>query len=344
MHNPDVFFYEAFEEEVEALRGLIGASFRAEYRRETVQELAESAPPAPVISIRTQSRLPIAWAASLAGVLTRSSGYDHLAAYRRGAGRPLPCGYLPEYCARAVAEHAMLLWTALLRKLPRQTAQFLRFQRDGLTGAECLNRTLLVVGVGHIGLEIVRLGRALGMRVLGVDARPRHAGVQYVSLDEGLPQADVIVCAMNLTAANVNYFRYDVLRRVREGAVFVNIARGEMSPSRDLLRLLEEGRLGGVALDVFDHEADLAVSLRRGAASDDDAVHATLSLAARPDVILTPHNAFNTREAVRRKAEQSVQELDHFLRHGAFHWPVPEDEDAPGPPFLPEFPEDPDRV
>ncbi|MBN1268787.1 MAG: hydroxyacid dehydrogenase [Kiritimatiellae bacterium] len=341
MKPPDVFFYEAFAEEAEALRRHIGSSFRAGFTGKTVQESGDPEPPAPLISIRTQSRLPPGWAASVRGLLSRSAGYDHLAAYRGRAERSVPCGYLPEYCARAVAEHAMLLWTALLRRLPRQTAQFGRFERDGLTGSECFNKTLLIVGVGHIGLQTAEIGRALGMRVLGVDLQPRHPSVQYVPFAQGLAQADVILCAMNLTPDNIGFFRYDVLSQARKSAVFVNIARGEMSPSRDLLRLLEEGRLAGVALDVFNQESELAVSLRAGAPGSDDEARATLSLAGRPDALLTPHNAFNTQEAVERKAAQSVRQILHFLRHGTFVWPIP---DEAGTPWTDVPPGSPDMV
>lgn len=321
---PDVYFYEVFEEEAEALRSLLPPSLTAGFTGQTIQERGDTAPPARLISIRTQSEVPPAWAGQIGGLLGRTTGFDHLKAYREQAGTRLPCGYLPTYCARAVAEQALLLWMALLRRLPRQTAHFARFDRDGLTGRECEGKNLLVVGVGNIGLEVARIGTGLGMRVQGVDLVPRHASVHYVAPEEGLPQADVIVCAMNLTPSSRGYFRYERLATLRPGAVFVNIARGEMSPAPDLLRALDEGRLGGVALDVYDRESVLAVSLRAGRPSDDPAVRAVLELARRPNVILTPHNAFNTVEAVDRKARQSIQQVQHFLAHGAFLWPVPD--------------------
>ncbi len=325
----DVYFYEAFEEEAAELKRLLPTGIDAGYTWKTVQESGDDRPPARFISTRTQSQIPAAWAELLDGILSRSTGYDHLQRYRRTTARTVPSGYLPLYCNRAVAEQALLLWMALLRKLPRQLDSFDTFQRDGLTGAECEGKVLAVVGVGNIGHLLVRIGEALGMTIWGVDLVECYDWVRYTSIDEALAQADVIVCAMNLTRDNVGYFDYDRLSRVRAGAVFVNVARGEMSPPQDLLRLLREGRLGGVALDVHDHERELAVSLREGRPSDDPVVAATLALRRMPNVLLTPHNAFNTREAVARKAEHSVQQVEQFLRHGAFLWPVPE-EDAAG--------------
>ncbi|MBI4026265.1 MAG: hydroxyacid dehydrogenase [Verrucomicrobia bacterium] len=326
MNRPDgldVCFYEAFEEEADALRRFLPSNTRSEFTWKTIQEAADFAPPARLISIRTQSVIPPAWAGNLGGILARATGYDGLVRHRGTAGANVQLGYLPLYCARAVAEQAMLLWMALLRKLPLQMQQFTIFHRDGLTGSECENKNLLVVGVGHIGSEIVKIGQGLGMNVRGVDIVQRHSSVLYVSKEDGVPWADVMVCAMNLTADNIGYFTERVLQHAKRGAIFVNVARGEMSPPPDLLRMLDEGRLGGVALDVFDQENKLAVALRAGGLPDDVSVRAVLELAKRSNVICTPHNAFNTSESVERKAQQSAQQTEHFLRHGRFLWPVP---------------------
>ncbi len=159
----DVHFYEAFEEEIVVLRQYLPAHIRAHFTSNTIQEAGDAKPPAELISIRTQSIIPPAWAGNLKGVVSRTNGYDNLVGCR------IPCGYLPHYCSHAVAEQAILLVMALLRKLPAQIAQFPAFHRDGLTGSECAGKKLLVVGVGNIGTEIVKIGQALGMQVHGVD-------------------------------------------------------------------------------------------------------------------------------------------------------------------------------
>lgn len=320
----DIFFYEAFSEEVEALKRYLSQGISAEFVKETIQESKHSQAPAPLISIRTQSEFPSTWAGELSGILARSTGYRHLQSYLKVSGRKIPCGYLPKYCSRAVAEQALLLWMALLRKLPRQRENFKNFYRDGLTGEECAGKVLLVAGVGNIGGEIVKLGEALGMKVLGVDIEKKYSEVNYVSLSEGLSRADIIVAAMNLTSCNKGYFSYQLLKEVKPGAIFVNVARGELVSSGDLLKLLEEGRLGGVALDVYSQENELAESLRNASSSTNLEVQATLKLGKHPAVIFTPHNAFNTREALERKAEHSSQQVNYFQKHGRFLWPIPE--------------------
>jgi D-lactate dehydrogenase len=302
----DIHFYEAFEEETAALRRFLPAQVRAGFTWKTIQEAGDIEPPAPLISIRTQSIIAVAWVGKVKGIVSRTTGFDHL------VGQRIPCGYLPHYCSRAVAEQAILLVMALLRKLPQQVAQFPKFQRDGLTGSECAGKKLLVVGVGNIGSEVVKIGQALGMDVRRVDIIADRADT---FIDEGLPWADIIVCAMNLTAENVGYFNYVTLKRAKRGVILVNIARGELSPTADLVRLLDEQHLGGVALDVFEDEPRLATALRAG--------QGTFPLLGRPNVILTPHNAFNTAEAVERKAEQTVRQIEHFRAHGKFLWPIP---------------------
>ncbi len=110
----DVFFYEAFAEEAEYLQQYLPSGIAAEFTWKTVQEYGTAEPPAGLISIRTQSVIPLSWAAKLAGILSRSTGYDHLEKYQEQGNYNLPCGYLPAYCSRAVAEQAMLMWMALL--------------------------------------------------------------------------------------------------------------------------------------------------------------------------------------------------------------------------------------
>ena len=317
----DIFFYEAFEEERELIQQYLPADLNACFTDKTIQEYDKDLP-APIISTRTQSIIPLNWQDKLTAILTRSAGYDHITRYLEQCSTNIPAGYLPQYCIRAVAEQAMLLWTALLRKLPAQTTSFATFHRDGLTGCECKGKTLLVVGVGNIGHEIAAIGKALEMEVLGVDIAIKHDDIEYIGIQQGIKQADVIVCAMNLTKDNIGYFNYELLKNAKPAAVFVNIARGELSPSDDLLKLLNDNYLAGVGLDVYNHESELAVSLRSGQPSDDDQVKATLELASMPQTILTPHNSFNTHQSVRRKAEQSIQQIDHFQKHGAFLSPV----------------------
>ena len=316
----DVAFYEVFKEEQKALRKFLSSKIRARFVSKTVQECNEELPPAKLISVRTQSRIPRRWAAHLEGIFTRSQGHDHLVSYRRAEGKNIACGYIQEYCSRAVAEQAVLAMLALLRKLKKQMASFGTFSRDGLTGSECRGRHALVIGVGRIGTEIVTIARGLGMTVRGVDPRRGRRGLDYVPLVKGLPWADVVFCACPLTEKTKAMLNYNVLRKAKKGMIFINVGRGEISPTQDLARLLVENILGGISLDVFDAEHLVADSLR--ARRLNAGVQTVMKLKDRDNVIFTPHNAFNTREALETKARLSVEAIRYFLRKGIFPYNV----------------------
>ena len=320
----DIFFYEAFEEEAEALKRYLPVNISAYFSWKTIQETDHEDPPAKIISIRTQSIIPPEWANQLEAIITRSTGYDHIADYIKLTGAKLSAGYLPLYCNRSVAEQALLLILGLSRKLATQIEQFKSFHRDGLTGQEISGKNIAVVGVGNIGYEIVKIARGLNMNVLAVDIVKKYDDVDYFSPEEAIEKADIIVCAMNLTSDNVNYFNYDTLKGAKKGVLFINVARGEFSSAVDLLKLIEENHLGGVALDVYNNEKLLAIALRENRINEvtDDETKAILALADKSNVILTPHNAFNTKESVERKSEQAIEQLINYKSTGEFKWAV----------------------
>ena len=325
----DVYFYETFAEEKELLQKYLPKNCTAEFTPATIQESKHQNTEAKLISIRTQSRIPADWQVP---VISRSTGFDHLTEH----AKKVPCGYLPHYCNRAVAEQAMVLWMNLLRKMPAQIKHFHTFNRDALTGRELQGKKVVIFGVGKIGYEIHQLAKALGMEPFGVDIYHNYQDVQYLPPEEGVKSADIIVCAMNLFANNKGYFHYNFLKQAKQGALFVNISRGELSPTKDLLKLLQEEHLGGVALDVFENEDIIAEQLRNrwsgaeatGKLVDEkigklEEVKVLLELQRHHNVILTPHNSFNTHEAVERKCRQTVQQIESFLQKGELVWKVP---------------------
>ncbi len=315
----DVMFYEVFDEEERLLRNYMPYYIKAEYTSDTIQEAAPTILPARLISIRTQSVIPIEWADKLDGILSRSQGYDHLIAYCRNTKSNIPCGYLNDYCSRAVAEHAVMVMISLFRKLRLQIEKFRRFDREEITGRECMGRSALIIGVGRIGSTIAEILAAFKMRLLGVDIVKRSNIVKYVSLDEGIKVSDVIFCALPLTKDTYGMLNYNVLSKVKNGALFINISRGEIAPETDLARLLLERKLAGAGLDVFSAEGSLACYLRSANIGClPEKFSGITELLGMYNVILTPHNAFNTMEAVDRKARESVESIVLFLKEGRF--------------------------
>ena len=123
---------------------------------------------------------------------------------------------------------------------------------------------------------------------------------------------------MNLTEENTGYFSYDLFQHAKKGVIFVNIARGEHSPLADLLKLIKEGHLGAVGLDVYENEPSVAVSLRNPSGHQSGEAAIVREMMNYPNVIFTPHNAFNTQEAVERKARFTVEQIMYFLEHKDF--------------------------
>jgi D-lactate dehydrogenase len=320
----DVMFYEAFEEEEKEIKKILPGEICAGFTPNTIQEHNEKIPQARLISIRTQSEIPMAWGQHLKGILARSQGYDHLSAFRRRSGKEIVYGYLGNYCARAVAEQAVLMMMALLRNLNKQTEKFHSFKRDGLTGRECKGQHVLVVGVGNIGREIVDIAKGLRMDVKGVDIVPTLKDLEYVPLEDGLGWADIVFCALPLTDTTEGMLNYDLLRSAKQGFLLVNIARGEITPVEDLKKLLEEGLLKGLALDVYPEENLLADALRAGRSVTTRPAQTILELANQEQVICTPHNAFNTVEALEQKASLTVSSVVNYLKNGTFPHPVPD--------------------
>jgi len=321
----NVVFYEAFKEEEGLLRQFLPKEISVKFTSQTIQEKQESICPSDVISLRTQSVIPESWSDQLSGILTRSTGYDHLLAYQEKTKTKAILGYLPDYCARAVAEQAILMMLFLLRKTKLQMQNFIHFKRDSITGYECEGKNLLVVGVGRIGSQIIKIGQGLGMNVKGVDIEPKVKEMEHVELKEGMPWADVVVCALPLTKETRGMLNYDCFRRAERSVIFVNISRGEISPTKDLRKLLGEGILFGLGMDVYEGEKDIADNMRNSKKGADAKTKMILELEKRDNVIFTPHNAFNTQEAVYKKAEQSIAAIRMFLEKKTFPALVPQE-------------------
>jgi len=319
----DAMFYEVFAEERKALKRYLPKDLIIGLSTNTIQSDKRKDPPSRFISIRTQSIVPFVWAEKLSGILTRSSGFDHLLTFQHQTGSDIAYGYLPSYCERSVAEHTLLMMLALARKFKKQLKHLETFNRDSLTGVECFGRNVLIVGVGRIGEEVARLSKGLGMHVKGVDLIKRVRTLEYVALEQGIPSADIIVCALPLTKLTEGMLHYKVLRTAKTGALFVNISRGEISPIRDLKKLLDEHILGGIGLDVYEDESGLAESLRTERGVLTESGEKILSLKEDDRVLFTPHNAFNTEEALERKAKRSSEAVLMFLKKGSFPHPLP---------------------
>jgi D-lactate dehydrogenase len=244
-------------------------------------------------------------------VATRSTGTDHLE-LKACAERGISVANVPTYGENTVAEHAFALILGLSRRLIVAEAKGRRadFDLSGLQGFDLKGRTLGVVGGGRIGLHVIRIARAFGMEVLVSDPYREELlaevlGFAYVDLDELLERSHVVTLHAPAIPATHHLIDAAALARMRPGALLVNTARGALVDTEALVAALDSGHLGGAGLDVFEGEEHVGEDYELLAQGGEERVRLALGrrlLADRDDVILTPHNAFNSREAVERIA------------------------------------------
>jgi D-lactate dehydrogenase len=155
------------------------------------------------------------------------------------------------------------------------------------------------------------------MNIKGFDPVKRSKTIKYISLEKGLAWADIIFCAADLNESSRGMLNYDTLSYAKKGAILANVSRGEITPLKDLKRLLAQKILGGIGLDVFPSEGKIADYLR-GSGKSDENTKIILELKNNDNVIFTPHNAFNTKEALERKSKQTIEALNYYLKHKRF--------------------------
>lgn len=231
------------------------------------------------------------------------TGVDHVDLdYCRGRG--ISVSNASGYSTPAVAELAFGMMISLLRSI-REGDRGVRQgdTRAGLIGRELAGKTLGILGTGAIGLRVAELGRAFGMRLLGWNRTERQAavdmGLTYLSLEKVLAESDIVTVHLPLVDSTRGLLGAERLGQMKKNAVLINTARGPIVDSEALARSLAEGRLAGAGIDVFESEPPIA--------SD----HPLLGV---PNCLLAPHVGFATEEALVRRLEIAVSNVEEWLR------------------------------
>lgn len=219
------------------------------------------------------------------------------------------------YSPYAVAEFAVGLMLALNRKIHRayNRVRESNFLLDGLLGFDLHGKTVGVVGAGQIGSVLVRILTGFGCRVLIYDPVKQDAlealGAQYVALDTLLGEADIVSLHTPLTPETQHLINPDTLAKMRTGAMLINTGRGALVDANALIGALKSGHLGAVGMDVYEEEEALYFrDLSEQIISDDTFAR----LLTFPNVLITGHQAFFTREALGMIATTTRQNLDDF--------------------------------
>jgi D-lactate dehydrogenase len=275
-------------------------------------------------------------------IATRSSGVDHIdlaSCTKHG----VTVSYVPSYGENTVAEHTFALLLAISRKI-RQAVTMKRggtFSFESLRGFELKNKTIGIVGAGRIGLHVIRIANAFGMSVLANDIKRADVlaqvlGFEYVSFDDLLMRSDIISLHAPLTAGTIHLLNRETLAKCRPGVIIINTARGALIDTDALLEAIDNGTVGGAGLDVLEDERlfrtdasklvteQIIADLQRVSSPEEmhmrnperlaeiQRLKANESLLSRPNVVFTPHIAFNSAEAVRRIDEVTVENILAF--------------------------------
>ncbi len=245
-------------------------------------------------------------------VVLRSAGFNNV---DLGAAEELgmTVARVPAYSPYAVAEHTVALMLAVNRRLHRAYNRVREgnFALDGLLGFDLRDRRVGVIGTGKIGMLVARILRGFGCSIRAHDPFPsaevKDLGVRYEDLDTLFGECDVITLHCPLTPDTHHLLNEAAFEKMRDGVMIVNTSRGALIDTPALVKALKSGKVGNVALDVYEEEGDLFFEDLSDRVIQDDVFTRLLTF---PNVFITAHQAFFTREALTNIAETTIGNLD----------------------------------
>jgi D-lactate dehydrogenase len=256
-------------------------------------------------------------------IATRSTGFDHIdTAYC--AERGVTVSNVPIYGENTVAEHVFALLLTISHRMIEAVDRSRHgpFSPQGLQGFDLEGKTLGVVGTGSIGRHVIRIARGFGLDVVACDVRPdeataRQLGFRYVSLPAVLRVADIVTLHVPATPETRDLLSDEAFASMKDGVVVINTARGSLIDVPALIRALRRGKVAAAGLDVLPdepeirEEAELLCSIFC-TRNDASGVLPDLALLRMPNVVVTPHSAFNTREAMQRIVATTLANIAAF--------------------------------
>lgn len=250
-------------------------------------------------------------------LLTRSVGYNHIDIKACNELKIIVCN-VPNYSPRSIAEHALSLALSLHKKIIYITNNTKNFnlKTDHLMLNKTLNElTIGVIGTGNIGIEFARMCKSIGCNIIGYDIYKKDNIsnlLEYKDFDDVIRSSDIISIHIPYKEENHHLFNKDVFNKMKKGSILINTSRGEIISSKDLLNALENNHLYGCALDVFEDENNLFFRNYSNKTKNDIFNRLVMLY---PRVIITPHVASNTYEAIYNMIKISLENLDDLINN-----------------------------
>lgn len=330
-----IAFFEVSKQQQEVLRKAFPDDELLFFGCELAGEVAPEARDAEVISVFVCSEVTakvINQCPNLKLIVTRSTGFDHIdikAAQERG----ITVCNVPVYADETVAEYVFALLLTLSRKIYDaylRVSQEHSFSLADLQGFDLAGKTLGVIGTGNIGKHVVRIAaHGFNMKVIACDkykdeAYAQKMGFSYLPFEEVLAGADIITLHVPLTEQTTHMINIDNINKIKRGAYLINTARGPIVETKALIKALESGILAGAGLDVLEEECftrDPLVLLKQEHPHQHDlrVVLENNFLIDHPRVIVTPHNAFNSQQAIERLTITTIDDINAWKAGAAIN-------------------------
>ena len=228
---------------------------------------------------------------------------------------------VPAYSPYAVAEHASALLLTLNRKTYKayQRSKEYNFTLNGLLGFDIHGKTVGVIGTGRIGKCFINIMKGFGANVIAYDVYKdeefaKEKEFEYVSLDELYKNSDIISIHCPLTDDNVKMINKKSIEKMKDGVVIINTSRGKLVDANDLIEELANGKIGGAALDVYENEGDFFMNDLSNSTLRDKNLSTLLTM---PNVVVTSHQAFFTKEALNKIAGDTCENIKEIFEKGS---------------------------
>lgn len=243
-------------------------------------------------------------------IAMRCAGYNNVDL--SAAKDKIPVVRVPEYSPHAIAEHALALLLTLVRKTHKayiRTRDY-NFSLNGFVGFDLHGKTLGIIGTGKIGMAFIEICKGMGMNIIAHDPFPSQGYIEYVPLEELFERSDVISLHCPLTSETYHIINSYSLKLMKDKVYIINTSRGALIDTEALIDGIRSGKVGGAGLDVYEEESEFFYEDLSESILQDDILSRLIMM---PNVLITSHQAFLTREALKRIAEITLGNLKaHF--------------------------------